>query len=156
MPVTFTAEQQEVINLRDCSILVSAAAGSGKTAVLVERIVKMVCDEEKSFLQNNYNAKKLIGFLFRNLPHSLQCLFPPQTFQLPLLTARQGSRMRPWRQRQRSIRTGRFFPRRFCITILMILPWSHRWLRQTGKKAHRHPAGSSPSSAASAGSAPFW
>ncbi len=47
MPVTFTAEQQEVINLRDCSILVSAAAGSGKTAVLVERIVKMVCDEEK-------------------------------------------------------------------------------------------------------------
>lgn len=47
MPVTFTPEQQEVINLRDCSILVSAAAGSGKTAVLVERIVKMVCDEEK-------------------------------------------------------------------------------------------------------------
>ena len=46
MPVTFTPEQQEVINLRDCSILVSAAAGSGKTAVLVERIVKMVCDEE--------------------------------------------------------------------------------------------------------------
>lgn len=47
MPVTFTPEQQEVINLRDCSILVSAAAGSGKTAVLVERIVKMVCDGEK-------------------------------------------------------------------------------------------------------------
>lgn len=47
MPVIFTPEQQEVINLRDCSILVSAAAGSGKTAVLVERIVKMVCDEEK-------------------------------------------------------------------------------------------------------------
>lgn len=47
MSVTFTAEQQEVIKLRNCSILVSAAAGSGKTAVLVERIVGMVCDEEK-------------------------------------------------------------------------------------------------------------
>ena len=47
MPVTFTPEQQNVIDLRNRSILVSAAAGSGKTAVLVERIVKMVCDEEK-------------------------------------------------------------------------------------------------------------
>lgn len=47
MSVTFTPEQQNVIDLRDRSILVSAAAGSGKTAVLVERIVKMVCDEER-------------------------------------------------------------------------------------------------------------
>lgn len=47
MSVTFTPEQQNVIDLRDRSILVSAAAGSGKTAVLVERIVKMVCDGER-------------------------------------------------------------------------------------------------------------
>lgn len=47
MPVAFTPEQQNVIDLRERNILVSAAAGSGKTAVLVERIVKMVCDEEK-------------------------------------------------------------------------------------------------------------
>lgn len=46
MPVTFTPEQQKVIELRDSSILVSAAAGSGKTAVLTERIVREVCDEE--------------------------------------------------------------------------------------------------------------
>lgn len=45
MPVTFTPEQQKVIELRDSSILVSAAAGSGKTAVLTERIVREVCDE---------------------------------------------------------------------------------------------------------------
>lgn len=44
MPVAFTSEQQKVIDLRGSNILVSAAAGSGKTAVLVERIVKMVCD----------------------------------------------------------------------------------------------------------------
>ena len=39
MGVTFTKEQQQVINLRNRNILVSAAAGSGKTAVLVERII---------------------------------------------------------------------------------------------------------------------
>lgn len=46
MDVQFTREQQEVIDLRGCNVLVSAAAGSGKTAVLTERIVKMVSDEE--------------------------------------------------------------------------------------------------------------
>ena len=44
MGVEFTTEQQAVIDARDCNILVSAAAGSGKTAVLVERIIKMVLD----------------------------------------------------------------------------------------------------------------
>ena len=39
MGVTFTKEQQQVIDLRGRNILVSAAAGSGKTAVLVERII---------------------------------------------------------------------------------------------------------------------
>ena len=47
MAVNFTPEQQRVIDLRGCNILVSAAAGSGKTAVLVERIIQMVCNEEK-------------------------------------------------------------------------------------------------------------
>ncbi|MCH5342897.1 MAG: helicase-exonuclease AddAB subunit AddA [Acetatifactor sp.] len=45
MPIQFTKEQQQVIKLHDRNILVSAAAGSGKTAVLVERIIRMVCDE---------------------------------------------------------------------------------------------------------------
>lgn len=45
MAVIFTPEQQKVIELRDRNILVSAAAGSGKTAVLVERIVQMITDE---------------------------------------------------------------------------------------------------------------
>ena len=42
MGVSFTEEQQAVIEARNCNILVSAAAGSGKTAVLVERIIKIV------------------------------------------------------------------------------------------------------------------
>ena len=39
MAVKWTKEQRQVIDLRDRNILVSAAAGSGKTAVLVERII---------------------------------------------------------------------------------------------------------------------
>lgn len=46
MGFIYTKEQQSVIDARDCSLLVSAAAGSGKTAVLVERIVNMVSDEK--------------------------------------------------------------------------------------------------------------
>lgn len=43
--MAWTKEQQTAIDLRGQNLLVSAAAGSGKTAVLVERIVKMVCEE---------------------------------------------------------------------------------------------------------------
>ena len=46
MGVNWTKEQQRVIDSRNRNILVSAAAGSGKTAVLVERIIKILTDEE--------------------------------------------------------------------------------------------------------------
>ena len=39
---SWTDEQKQVIHLRNRSLLVSAAAGSGKTAVLVERIIQKV------------------------------------------------------------------------------------------------------------------
>ena len=45
--ITWTAEQKKVIEARDCNILVSAAAGSGKTAVLVERIVQRIMDRRE-------------------------------------------------------------------------------------------------------------
>ncbi len=44
MAFSWTREQQQVIELRDRNILVSAAAGSGKTAVLVERILAKISD----------------------------------------------------------------------------------------------------------------
>ncbi|MFQ8689803.1 MAG: UvrD-helicase domain-containing protein, partial [Blautia sp.] len=47
MGVNWTPEQRQVIQLRDRNILVSAAAGSGKTAVLVERILQMITDERR-------------------------------------------------------------------------------------------------------------
>ncbi len=46
MSVQWTEEQQKVIRLRNRNILVSAAAGSGKTAVLVERIIQMLTDSD--------------------------------------------------------------------------------------------------------------
>ncbi|UTR07200.1 helicase-exonuclease AddAB subunit AddA [Alkalihalobacillus sp. LMS6] len=42
--VTWTDEQWQAISLKGGNILVAAAAGSGKTAVLVERIVKRIMD----------------------------------------------------------------------------------------------------------------
>ena len=44
MSRNWTEEQKQVISLRDRNILVSAAAGSGKTAVLVERIIQKLTD----------------------------------------------------------------------------------------------------------------
>ena len=46
MGMTWTKEQQNVISHRDGSLLVSAAAGSGKTAVLIERILGLISDPE--------------------------------------------------------------------------------------------------------------
>lgn len=45
MSVTWTKEQQQVIDARAHNLLVSAAAGSGKTAVLVERIINRILGE---------------------------------------------------------------------------------------------------------------
>lgn len=42
----WTKEQQKVISLRNKTILVSAAAGSGKTAVLVERILSLITNPD--------------------------------------------------------------------------------------------------------------
>lgn len=42
----WTEEQQEAITVTGCNLLVAAAAGAGKTAVLVERIIRLLCDRE--------------------------------------------------------------------------------------------------------------
>ena len=57
----WTSEQQKVIDTRDRNILVSAAAGSGKTAVLVERIIKRITDEK-----NPIDIDRLLVVTFTN------------------------------------------------------------------------------------------
>ena len=44
--MNWTSEQARAIELRDKNILVAAAAGSGKTAVLVERIKRLILEEQ--------------------------------------------------------------------------------------------------------------
>lgn len=46
MAINSTIEQLEAINARDCNLLVSAAAGSGKTSVLIDRILGRIFDNE--------------------------------------------------------------------------------------------------------------
>ena len=61
MAIQFTPDQQKVIDLHGKNILVSAAAGSGKTAVLVERIIQLVCNEE-----NQVDIDRLLIVTFTN------------------------------------------------------------------------------------------
>ena len=58
---TWTKEQQSAIDKRGCDLLVSAAAGSGKTAVLSERVLKRVTDGE-----NPVPVEKLLIVTFTN------------------------------------------------------------------------------------------
>ncbi len=43
--INLTTSQQNAISQRDCSLIISAGAGSGKTAVLTERILTRITDE---------------------------------------------------------------------------------------------------------------
>lgn len=47
MAIQWSDEQKKVIELRDRNMLVSAAAGSGKTAVLVQRIIEKITSKER-------------------------------------------------------------------------------------------------------------
>ncbi|MBR1524279.1 MAG: UvrD-helicase domain-containing protein, partial [Lachnospiraceae bacterium] len=53
----FTVEQQNFIDDRGHNILVSAAAGSGKTAVITERVVKLITEDR-------YNVSELLIVTF--------------------------------------------------------------------------------------------
>ena len=56
-----TPEQKKVVEVREKNILVSAAAGSGKTAVLVERILGLILDEK-----NPVDIDRLLIVTFTN------------------------------------------------------------------------------------------
>ncbi len=55
----FTLEQQKAINTDDCNLLVAAGAGSGKTAVLVERIINKI-------INKNVDVDRLLVVTFTN------------------------------------------------------------------------------------------
>ncbi len=57
----WTSEQWDAITEKDCNLLVAAAAGAGKTAVLVERIIRKITDVE-----NPIDIDKLLIVTFTN------------------------------------------------------------------------------------------
>jgi len=57
----WTQQQETAINARDTSLIVSAAAGSGKTAVLTERLIKLISDPE-----SGVRADRMIVVTFTN------------------------------------------------------------------------------------------
>ena len=59
--VKWTKEQENTINAVNSSLIVSAAAGSGKTAVLTERLVKLISNPE-----SGVRADRIIAVTFTN------------------------------------------------------------------------------------------
>ena len=59
----WTKEQKEAIYEKGSNILVAAAAGSGKTAVLVERIIHKIIDEKNHQKHDKtYQIRHLLFF----------------------------------------------------------------------------------------------
>ena len=56
----WTEEQLSAIETRNSNLLIAAAAGSGKTAVLVERIIRIITDEEEIYIIRN-EEKVILG-----------------------------------------------------------------------------------------------
>ena len=54
----WTEDQQKAIEARKGTLLVSAAAGSGKTAVLVERVIQRLCDSEDPLVNDADSVSK--------------------------------------------------------------------------------------------------
>lgn len=57
--IEWTSAQKRAIDYRDSGVVVSAAAGSGKTAVLIERLTQMLLDEK-----NKIPAENLVAVTF--------------------------------------------------------------------------------------------
>ena len=58
----FTKEQQSVIDARGSNLLVSAAAGSGKTAVLVERIIRLITEPDETGVMTDIDRLLVVTF----------------------------------------------------------------------------------------------
>ena len=65
MGIDYTPQQREAIFTKNKTLLLSAAAGSGKTAVLVERIIEMISDEN-----SDVNIEDLLVVTFTKLAAS--------------------------------------------------------------------------------------
>ena len=67
--VKLTEQQHDAVYDRGGSLLVSAAAGSGKTKVLVERVFSYLAQERCA-----HNVVQLIVFLINNVGERIDCV----------------------------------------------------------------------------------
>ena len=65
--IKWTKEQERAISDRGKGIIVSAAAGSGKTTVLIERMIQLLSDEK-----NKIPADRLLAVTFTKEAASIQ------------------------------------------------------------------------------------
>ena len=61
--MAWTEQQEAAITTRDCGLIVSAAAGSGKTSVLVERLLRILMEEDP---EKRVPADRMIVVTFTN------------------------------------------------------------------------------------------
>ena len=81
--MAWTEQQNEAIIRRDCGLIVSAAAGSGKTSVLVERLLRILMDDNPKHCVPADQKEYLIDALEKNgvsydyveFPHSNHLLY---------------------------------------------------------------------------------
>ncbi|MDE7138327.1 MAG: UvrD-helicase domain-containing protein, partial [Ruminococcus sp.] len=59
--MSWTNQQENAIDARNSSVIVSAAAGSGKTAVLTERLIKLIANPE-----TRVRADRIVVVTFTN------------------------------------------------------------------------------------------
>ena len=59
--MAWTQQQENAINARGSSVIVSAAAGSGKTSVLTERLAKLISDPDSGI-----RADRMVVVTFTN------------------------------------------------------------------------------------------
>ena len=65
--VKWTKEQLDAINVRDSKVLVAAGAGSGKTAVLVERIINKITSMVLVIILTIFFSTPILSLLFLSL-----------------------------------------------------------------------------------------
>ena len=76
--MAWTPEQQAAIDSRGQTLLLSAAAGSGKTAVLVERIIRRLLDKDKMCIRDSLPSVPTFPFRgARRLPTTTGCVLSP-------------------------------------------------------------------------------
>ena len=69
MGVKWTEQQQKVIDLRNRNILVSAAAGSGKTPALLENIIQKITNDRKkeNYMLSRYGQKRKMEIICKSM-----------------------------------------------------------------------------------------